>query len=102
MIHRKTFYKIRDERNIETTSCTKNGRFDILKDLFISEDLTDRMNDNIFKNGFYNWNGFNNDDLYHLCLHPINPFQYILENDLHYKLYKGYEDILNEYEHDIN
>ncbi len=42
------------------------------------------------------------DSIYFCILHKINPYKYILDNDLHYKLYKGFEDILNEYEHDNN
>jgi hypothetical protein len=38
--------------------------------------------------------------LFYSIIHKINPYQYILENDLHYKLYKGLEDILNEHEHE--
>jgi hypothetical protein len=99
VIHRKVFYKIKED---DTNSCTQNGRTYILQNLFLNEEIRRLKDVNIFKDYFSFYKSCRNDRLYHLCLHPINPFQYILENDLHYKLYKGFEDILNEYEHNKN
>jgi hypothetical protein len=87
----------------QSSTNRSEGRNDILRFLGVDENFA--IKNTLLEGGLHDVINISSkccSTIYYCMLHKINPYKYILDNDLHYKLYKGFEDILNEYEHDKN